>query len=159
MVGVPAPADVDLLIRLLSDFGDLGVVGNCTEETIHIDPSPALGEGNVLLGGQFLVAKKDDTVFSMGLSKLFKSRIREIGYVYVVNYGSERTRRGLYAKFGHLNSPGLAAATSMPWIDPEHEIEGLAKILRMGRILNPLQPMKGLQCFFSKGSILCNPAL
>ena len=107
MVGVPATTDVDLLVWLLSDFGDLGVVGHRTEETIHIDPSPTFGEGNVLLGGHFLIAKKDDTVISIRLSKLFESGIREIRDVYVVNHGSERTRCRLDTKVGHLNSPGL----------------------------------------------------
>ena len=62
VVGVPAAADVGLLLRLLAHLGDFRIAVNGGEEPIDVDRRPAARELDMLLGRERLVAEEDDAM-------------------------------------------------------------------------------------------------
>lgn len=89
---MPTSANIDPLLRLLSYFGDLRVIGNGPEEPIHVDPSPAFCELDMLLGSELLIPKENHTVVSIGFPNLLEARIREIGQIDILNLRTQRVR-------------------------------------------------------------------
>src|SRR5580692_5832985 len=67
VVGMPAIADIALLLRLLAHLGDHRMTGHCYEEAIYVDRAKALGEPDMLLGRQSLITEEDDAVFAKGV--------------------------------------------------------------------------------------------
>ena len=70
MVSVPAAADIRRLLGFLSHFGDHRIAGDGGEEAVDVDRRKTLGKGDVLLWGEILVAKEDDTVLPEGTADL-----------------------------------------------------------------------------------------
>ncbi len=64
MVGVPAIADIALLLRLLAHLGDHRVARHGGKETVDVDPAKRAREGDMLLRRQLLVAKEHDPIFA-----------------------------------------------------------------------------------------------
>ena len=67
VVGMPAAADIARLLRLLAHLGDHRMAGHGREEPVDVDRAEALGDGDVLLRRQLLVAEEDDAVCSEGV--------------------------------------------------------------------------------------------
>ena len=53
------------------------MAGNGREEPVDVDRAEALGDGDVLLRRQLLVAKEDDAVFSEGVPDLGEGFVRD----------------------------------------------------------------------------------
>jgi hypothetical protein len=64
MIGVPAAADIASLLRLLADLGDRRMIGDMREEAVDVDRAKALGNRDVLLRRELLIAKEHDAVFA-----------------------------------------------------------------------------------------------
>jgi len=94
VVGVPAATDVGLLLRLLPDFGDLRMAGHGLEEAVDVDLPEPLGEGDVLLGRQRLVAEEDDAVFVQRAAQFVDARLVErFGEIDAEDFGAQRAGR------------------------------------------------------------------
>ena len=63
MIGVPAAADIGFLLGALSYYGDLGPVAVERKVIVDVDPAPALGEVDVILWREVLVAKYGNAMF------------------------------------------------------------------------------------------------
>ena len=59
---MPAAADVVFVVRLLQHLGDERVAVDRPEEAVDVDASPLAREGDVLLGGELLLAEEDHPV-------------------------------------------------------------------------------------------------
>ena len=95
MVGVPAAADVGLLVRLLAHLGDHRIAVDRFEEAVDVDRAPALGEGDVLLGRDVLVAEEDDAIAVEGVAHFDKLFVAQApSEIDTVDLGTQR-RRGL----------------------------------------------------------------
>jgi hypothetical protein len=66
VVGVPAAADVGLLLGLLAHLGDLRIARHRLEEPVDVDRRPAPREFHVLLGRELLVTEEDDAMLGEG---------------------------------------------------------------------------------------------
>jgi hypothetical protein len=78
VVGVPAAADVGLLLLLLAHLGDFRIARRRHEELVDVDRSPAARERDVLLGRQLLVAKEDHAFVVEDAAKLVPLVIAEV---------------------------------------------------------------------------------
>ena len=63
-------AGVARLLGFLSHFGDHRIAGDGGEEAVDVDRRKTLGKGDVLLWGEILVSKEDDTVLPEGAADL-----------------------------------------------------------------------------------------
>ena len=64
MIGVPAAADIALLLRLFAHLGDYRIAGHMRKEAVDVDRPKALGNRDVLLRREALVAEEHDAVFA-----------------------------------------------------------------------------------------------
>ena len=64
MIGMPAIADIALLLRLLADLGNHRVARHSRKEAVDIDLANTARKGDMLLRRQPLVAKKHDSIFA-----------------------------------------------------------------------------------------------
>ena len=55
---MPAAADIDLLVRFLEHFGNFRIAVAPLEEAVEVDRAPSFGEGNMVFGGELLVAEE-----------------------------------------------------------------------------------------------------
>src|SRR5882672_4256355 len=67
---MPATANIAALFGLLTHLGNNRIAGHGGEETIDIDRAKPLGEADVLVGREALIAKKDHPVFTEGAPDL-----------------------------------------------------------------------------------------
>src|SRR3981189_3308525 len=81
-VGVPAAAEIALLLRLLANLDDLRVLRHPFDEIVDLELAKAMPEGEMLLRGQVLVLKEDDEVLEQGRADLgdnrFGQRLRKV---------------------------------------------------------------------------------
>ena len=85
MVGVPASANVHVLVCLFQDLGDLRVRRHRREELVDVDCREALCERNVLVLAQRLLAKEQHTVGCPGLIERSDIAAGQVGDVEVGN--------------------------------------------------------------------------
>ena len=64
MIGMPAIADIALLLRLLAHFRDHRKARHGSEEAIDVDVAEAAGESDVLLRRQLLVAEEHNPILA-----------------------------------------------------------------------------------------------
>ena len=93
VIGVPAAADVDLLVGFLQDLGDLRVALHRVEEAVDVDRAEALGEGDVVFGFELLAAKEDDPVFAEGAFDGAERVVVDLAQVDSVNLGAHSGAR------------------------------------------------------------------
>src|SRR5262249_41568715 len=65
------------LLRLLAHLGDHRIAGYMRKETIDVDRTEALGDRDVLLRREVLVAEEHDAVFAEGVADLAEHLIRQ----------------------------------------------------------------------------------
>jgi hypothetical protein len=87
VVGVPAAADVGLLLGLFAHLGDLGIALHRGEEAVDVDRRPAPGELDMLLGRELLVAEEDDAMLGEGVLYLAPLPIAHRRHVDVEQLG------------------------------------------------------------------------
>jgi hypothetical protein len=96
VVGVPAAADIGLLLGLLAHFGDLGMALHGLEEAVDVDRRPAARELEVLLGRELLVAEEDDAMLGEGRLHLIPLAIAHRLDIDAQNLGAAATRELLH---------------------------------------------------------------
>ena len=64
MIGMPAIADIALLLRLFAHLGDHRIARDRRKEAVDVDRAKTAREGHVLLRRQLLVAKEHDPVLA-----------------------------------------------------------------------------------------------
>ena len=67
VIGVPAAADIVLVVRFFAHLCDRGVARNRREEAIDVDRTETLGEGDVLLRRERLIAEEHDAILAEGV--------------------------------------------------------------------------------------------
>jgi hypothetical protein len=93
MVGVPATTDIAVLLGFLAHLRNHWIAGHRGKEAIDIDRTKSLGEADMLIGCEALVAKEDDAIFPKGTPDLGEclvaDRCRQINSA---DLGADRAR-------------------------------------------------------------------
>src|SRR5580704_15157058 len=96
-IGVPAAAEIARLVFLLTDFEDLLVVGHTLDEFMDLQLAEAAAEGEVLVGGQVLVAEEDHLVVGERVADFADRRVIELlRQVDAGDLGAERPRNPVH---------------------------------------------------------------
>ncbi len=112
MIGVPAAADVELLIGLLANLGDLRVAGVRLEELVDVDGTPALGEGDVLLGRDALIAKEDHAELPVRIPDALPVAVRQLCQIDAQNLRPATAAHAAHRQLAHpdcLRYPSVRA--------------------------------------------------
>src|SRR5262249_55889099 len=80
----------------LDDLEDVGVLLHALHEGVMVDLAEPLGEGDLLLGRDGLLAEEDDEVLEPGGLDLLERRIVQVGEVDAADLGTQRPGEGLY---------------------------------------------------------------
>ena len=109
VVGMPAIADIALLLRLLAHLGDHRVAGHGCKEAVDVDLAKRARERDVLLRRQLLVAKEHDPVFAqrppdLGHSRLAERRRQIDSRNLRADMGRERRHLDMIVSHAHLPS-------------------------------------------------------
>ena len=131
MIRVPRAADIGFLVSCLADDRNLLVLIGQREIIVDVDPAPTLGKGNVIVGGEVLVAKHSDAMFVNRLLDLVHLGIAAI---------AQRDTRNLDPAFGchrrkfHRHSPLEFAPVLRNYTRPLHQTEHLYQKTRRTRL-------------------------
>ena len=98
MVGVPAAADIELLVRFLQHLGNFRIAFALLEKAVEVNRAPALGKGDMRFGGQFLVAEKQRAMVEKGLTDLCKFPIIQPRHIDIFDDRADRV-----TGFGNLH--------------------------------------------------------
>ena len=121
VVGVPAIADVLLLLWLLTHFGDHRIAGHRRKEAVDVDAAKAAGKAEVLLRRQLLVAEENDAVLAKGVADFGQRRLcRRCRQIDVADLGANRRRKRLHPNVvvGHGPFPSVHRDQSNSASDP-----------------------------------------
>ena len=95
LVGVPDLAERLGVALLLDDLEDVGVLVHALHEGVMVDVAEALGEGELLLGRDRLLAEEDDEMLEPGRLDLLERRVVQLAEVDAADFRAERSGDGL----------------------------------------------------------------
>ena len=116
---MPAPADIGLLGFFLTHFSDLRVAWNRGKKFVEHDIAKAPGEGQVILGAQRLVAKKQQAILRKGSAQLPQLCVAEGGQLEIVDHGPAARRKRCYFHNAYYTSwPQMIPVTRVTPLSP-----------------------------------------